>query len=260
MNILYFLKECWDSISGFYKTYLSSFTTFVFGLFSGFIMFFLLYLFSVFRSFNKKFSAKQSLNDKFTDEDMKELISKTQQKFKEYNKKKLDNYIPSLFENCKNLILETSSNLYPDSQHPYLELTMDECLSLIQYLHDRIDELFDKKIISFFKSVTLNKIMIYKKKLVDKQYIKKYKKTNKFLGTISNVVNLINPFHWTKKIFFKFFYNKIFNKIGEALILILGEEVYKIYSKKIFESDLDINDIFNELQNDLQKHKNDDID
>ncbi|MDV3167925.1 MAG: hypothetical protein Q8781_00425 [Candidatus Phytoplasma stylosanthis] len=236
------------------KSYLHSFLTFMIGFFSGFISFLLLYFFSVFRKFNNKHRLKQEENSSFSVEEMKNLIQEKQKQFKEDNEKNSDEYMLLLVRNCQSLLFEVSSKFYPNSPFPYLELTIDESLILVKYVQFRIDELFNKNIISLFRKITLRKIMTLKQTLVDKKYVDKYKKTNKILNSVSNVVNIINPFHWAKKIFFKTFYNKILEKIGTTIIFIIGEEIYKIYSKKIFETDLNINDIINSIQEEVKNN------
>ncbi|AYJ01276.1 hypothetical protein CWO85_01910 [Candidatus Phytoplasma ziziphi] len=226
------------------------FISFFAGLISGFIFFSLVYLFSILRNFNKNIYQTENKNDKLSNEDMNELIKEKQAIFKQDIKKKPDDYISSLLFNCKNLILEVSSTFYPKSEFPYLELNIKESLALIQYVHDRLDSLFNKKIIFYFKKMTLKQIFVLKQKLVDKKYVQKYRKTRKIYNIFSNTLNLLNPFHWVKTTFMKIFYDKIIIKIGCSIITIMGEEIYQVYSKKIFETQ-NIDDILNELEKDI---------
>lgn len=79
----------------------------------------------------------------------------------------------------------------------------------------------------------------------------KYRKTRKIYNVFSNTLNLLNPFHWVKTTFMKIFYDKIIFKIGCSIITIMGEEIYKIYSKKIFETQ-NIDDILKELEQEIK--------
>lgn len=233
------------------------FTAFFAGLIIGFTIFSLLYLYSVLKNLNKqKNKIKDIKNDKLSNEEMNKLIKKKQKIFRKDIKKNPNDYMPSLLNNCKNLILEASSIFYPNSPFPYLEITIEEGLTLIKYLHDRLENLFDKKIIFYFRKMTLRQIFVLKQKLIDKKYLKKYQKTNKILNFVSNTLNCFNPFHWAKKIFIKLAYSKILDKIGCAIILIIGEEIYQIYSKKMFTPTQNINDILNELEEEIEIKKN----
>ncbi|TVY12227.1 hypothetical protein [Candidatus Phytoplasma pini] len=242
-----------------YWRYLQNFFSFSAGLFCGFLLFGLLYIIFVIKKISSGFNNLGTENDILNNQEMENLIKKTQLDFIEDIKKNKDDYLKFLWQHIKNLTLTTSSSFYPKSQYPYLELTLDESLALIRYLHDRIEFLFQQKIISIFKKMTLKNFFILKTNLVDKKYFDKAKKVNKFANFISNTVNILNPFHWIKKIFFRFFYDTLINKIGCAIILIVGEEVYKIYSKKIFQSEQDINQILKELQDEINKQKEQNI-
>ncbi|WAN63617.1 hypothetical protein RS022_08180 [Candidatus Phytoplasma rubi] len=233
----------WDNC----KIFISYFA----GLISGFIFFSLLYLFSILRNFNKNIYKTENTNDKLSNEDMNKLIKDKQEIFQKDIKKKPDDYISFLLINCKNLILEVSSTFYPESDFPYLELNIKESLALIHYVHDRLDSLFNKKIIFYFKKMTLRQIFVLKQKLVDQKYVHKYRKTRKIYNVFSNTLNLLNPFHWVKITFMKIFYNKIIVKIGCSIITIMGEEIYKVYSKKIFETQ-NIDDILKELEQEIK--------
>ncbi|WCA22246.1 hypothetical protein [Candidatus Phytoplasma oryzae] len=227
------------------------FLTFLSGFFFGFLFSFLLYIFFLIKNFNKKFQVSPTQNNDLDQKKMFSLIKETQKKFLKDIKKEKDEYIFLLFKNIKEMALKVSSNFYPHSRYPYLELTIEESLSLIKYIHERIDNLFQKKIIFMFKKITLRKIFVLRKKMIDKKYIYKFKKTNKIFNIFTNTINIFNPFYWFKKIFLNNFYNILINKIGCSIIFILGEEFYKIYSKQLFDSSEEKNlDIFLE---DLQK-------
>ncbi|MFR0367727.1 hypothetical protein [Candidatus Phytoplasma palmae] len=230
-----------------------TFTAFFIGLFCGFLLFSLMYLFFIIKNFNKTFHQLKVKNNKLTNEQMNEFIIKAQQKFKKDIKKDKNDYIFSLWRNIHELTYKISSSFFPDSEFPYLELTIDESLVLIKYLHHRIEELFQKRIIFVFKKMTLRRIFTLKKQLVDKKYIDNFKKTNKCINLVSNTLNLFNPFHWTKKIFFNTFYETIISKIGCSIIVITGEEVYKIYSKTLFTADQNLNKILATLEKEILK-------
>ncbi|MDV3164782.1 MAG: hypothetical protein Q8823_00695, partial [Candidatus Phytoplasma australasiaticum] len=83
---------------------------------------------------------------------------------------------------------------------------------------------------------------------------KKIQKTNKLMNFLSTSVNIINPFYWAKKLFLQRLYHILLDKIGLAIILISGEEVYKVYSKKIFVPDQDLKLYLQNLKQELDKN------
>nr|WP_153368889.1 hypothetical protein [Candidatus Phytoplasma sacchari]KAB8122742.1 hypothetical protein F2B49_00740 [Candidatus Phytoplasma sacchari] len=233
------------------------FISFFAGLFFGFIFSFLFYLFFLIKNFNKDFKISKVQNNDLDKKKMFSLIKETQNKFLKDIEQKNDEYIFFLFNNIKALTLKISSSFYPNSDYPYLELTIEESLALIKYIHKRIELLFEKKIIFMFKKITLRKIFIFRKKMIEKKYIRKFKKTNKLLNIFNNTINIINPFHWMKKIFLNNLYNTLINKIGCSIISISGEEIYKVYSKKIFEyeDEKKIDLFLEELQKKMDQEK-----
>jgi hypothetical protein len=232
------------------------FITFFVGMSCGIFCSFLIYLFLFLKNFNKNYKKNKTKNNNLDEQKMNLLIKETQDNFIKDIKQNKDKYMFFLFKNSKELILKVANSFFPNSNYPYLELNIEESLVLIHYIHNRIDKLFEQKILLIFKKTTLRQIFLLRKKIIEKKYISKFKKTNKTISIFSNLVNFINPFHWFKKIFFKTFYNTIMNKIGCAIILIIGEEVYKIYSKTLFKSEQNIENLLEELKKDLEKNKN----
>jgi hypothetical protein len=234
--------------------YLAHFGSFITGLFTGFIVALLIYVFFSIKNFNKRSKIHKSQYE-ITDDEINQLIKKTQEEFKNNMNKKKDEFMIILYQSVLKLIYETSHKFYPNSPFPYLEITLDESLTFMKYLQQRIEELFENKMVRLFKKMTLRRIFTLKQKLVDKKYIYKYKKTNKAISFVTGSLNLINPFHWTQKIFFNKFYKSIFEKIGCEILFILGEEVYKVYSKTIFTSEKDLEDCLKELQEAVQNQE-----
>lgn len=246
----------WTNYLNFYK-YAKNFGIFLSGLFCGCFICVLIYIFYLLKNFNKKFYSLKIEKDDLKYSHLKELILKTQNQFTNDIQHKKNDFFKALLHNSQNLAFQISIDFYPNSPFPYLELTIDESLVLIKYIHERIEKLFDQKIIFIFKKMTLRRIFTLKQKLIDKKYIEKTKKTNKIANICFNTINIFNPFHWAKKIFLKNVYKSIFNQIGRSIILIVGEELYKIYSKQLFKCDEDVekdlNDFLNELKTEIKQ-------
>lgn len=246
----------WSTYLNFSR-YATNFGIFFSGLFCGCVICVLIYIFYLLKNFNKKFYSLKIEKDDLKHFRLKELILKTQNQFTNDIQQKKDDFFKALLRNSQNLAFQISVDFYPNSPFPYLELTIDESLVLIKYIHERIEKLFDQKIIFIFKKMTLRRILTLKQKLIDKKYIEKTKKTNKIVNICFNTINIFNPFHWTKKIFLNKVYKIIFNKIGHSIILIVGEELYKIYSKQLFKCDEDVekdlNDFLNELKTEIKE-------
>ncbi|WP_349402159.1 putative membrane protein [Candidatus Phytoplasma solani] len=228
------------------NSYLKFFISYLVGFISGFVFFAFVYcwlsLCNIKKSINQSKPEKNDVNQKA----IIELIESKKKDFKTKIKKDKDNFGNLLLLSIKELTLEIVTQFYPKSKYPYLELTIDESLILILYINQRIDNIFKNKILRIFRKMTLKRIFIIREAIIKKNIVQKFQKTKKITNTLSNIKNLINPFHWIKKLVFDKPLELIFIQIGVSLISITGEEFYKIYSKKIFETEADV-------EQDLQK-------
>ncbi|MGZ3140021.1 hypothetical protein [Candidatus Phytoplasma solani] len=232
--------DLWNFLSN-----MKHFFTYLVGFTSGFIFFGFVYCWLSLRSVKKNFvhgKVPKDVNQKV----ILELIEAKKQDFKSKIKKDKDNFGNLLLASVRELTLEIINQFYPDSKYPYLELTIDESLILMLYINQRIDQIFQNKILIIFRKMTLKRIFIIREAIVKKNMVQKIQKTKKITTTLGNITNFLNPFHWIKKIIFDKPLELIFIQIGVSLIAITGEEFYKIYSKKIFKSESDV-------EQDLQK-------
>lgn len=220
---------------------------FLTGIVFGVIIALLIYIYSSIRFLNKKTQIKKA-SVEVNEDEMLALIEHAKVRF---NDKNLlgDNNIFSHFSNViSDLSLNIATKFYPNSKSPLLELTVDEALLLFVYVSQRLDEILDRKIFRIFRKVTFSKVIsiINVKKAVDESIILSKVKDLK-VGDVSkttfSVINLFNPFYWGKKITINLVYDKLAKKICLATISIVGEELYAIYSKKLFnvESRIDSN-------------------
>ncbi|CAP18264.1 conserved hypothetical protein [Candidatus Phytoplasma mali] len=205
-----------------------------FGFITG-IIFCILFYFLFFLKRIKNEIQKSSVTEtNLTQKEAKILIKKFSDKFKTEIKINKDEYMDILLNNLKILSYEIVVGFYPNSPYPYFELTIEESLLLFKYINKRLDKLFENRILKFFRHMTLRKIFVLRKMFIEKSIIKRYQKTKKKINTFSNVINLVNPFYWFKKLVLEQSMQIIFSKLGESIIIIFGEEMYKIYSKKMF--------------------------
>ncbi|AOF54816.1 putative effector [Maize bushy stunt phytoplasma] len=235
----------WENFFNITKQF-AFFNTFFMGILSGVILSSFIYCLLSLCSVKKTLAAHRLEKTDVSQQEIIKLIEAKKKYFKEKMKKDKDNFGHFLITSIQELILEISSQFYPSSKYPYLELTIDESLILIFYINQRVDKVFQNKILIMFRKMTLKRIFVIREMVVKKNMIQKYQKVAKVTNTFNNIRNFFNPFHWFKKIIFDKPLGLIYHQIGVSLIAITGEEVYKIYSKKIFETEED-------LEKDLQK-------
>ncbi len=140
-----------------------------------------------------------------------------------------------------NMALSIAKVYYPKSKHPLFELSIEELIMLDRYIADRIEGVFDSKVLRVFKKVKVSQILTIldaKKKIDDSKIVKSAKKMR--IGGIGKIVmsavNLINPGYWIKKSLMKITTTVGTDKVVCIILGIIGEEVAKIYSKNVFIS------------------------
>lgn len=234
------LKFDWSLIIGF-----------LCGIATGFIILFLIYLLYVLFNIKKKNKIILS-KEEITKEEAIKRINRTKLAFKEKKLRgtKSINYTYNL---CAKLIEDTATDFFPNSKHPIFELTIDELLELMTYIRNRIDEMLDYKGISLLRKLRISTILNLAdtKKIIEENEIvkatKKYRLKSSWQAA-KKVINLINPLWWAKKLVIDGTFNILLNKMCIVVIGIVGEETYKIYSKKVFFKE----DSFNITTEDLK--------
>ncbi len=236
---------------------------FLAGIIFGLFFFGLLYLYAVVISI-KRGEHKIKKNPPYIDEvEIELLIKDAQKEFKNRSARKEVGLFPHLKDVSYDLALDIASKYKPKSKYPLLELTMEESLLLTHYIANRIEEFLDKRFISWlFRKRTLAQIkgiLDTKTKIEESKIVKAGKKANavKVGKTVLDVLNIFNGARWLKKVTFDRAIEGILVKIGLVVVAIVGEETYKIYSKKVFQEpkdlETDIDEIYESIKGDLNE-------
>lgn len=228
---------------------------FLSGIFFGFLFLLLLYLYSVIASLNRK-NKKIKTTLEIDQLEIQMLIDDAKAIFKNKEVRKEVGLVPHLKVTTVELATDISKKYYPTSKYPLLELTLDETLKLTHYISNRIDELMNAKILTMLRNRTLAQLKSAydtKTKITDNKVAKVAGelKTKTIGKTISGALNALNPAYWIKKVTVDKLTNLIIIKICLAVIQIIGEETYKIYSKSVFttkEESFDIDELYNEIK------------
>ncbi len=237
------------------------------GVMFGFLFLLLLYLYTILQTMRNKDFYKKAIEPDIDAEEIKLLIKDAQEQFK--NKK--DREDAGLVNHLRAITIELSKDIatkfYPKSKYPLLELTIQETLQLGHYITDRVDRLFDAKLLKIFRGKTLASLMsLYevKEKVDDSTVMKVEKKfkVRKRIGDFFSAINIANPAYWIKKVTVDKLTQTIILKICLAVIGIVGEETYKIYSKNVFQVekviDSGVDELYDSIQNDSTKEDLDD--
>ena len=97
------------------------------------------------------------------------------------------------------------------------------------------------------------------KKVIDDSSLmkltKKYK-LKKIFDAVKGALNIFNPVYWARRLFINGAIDIAVNKLCLSIIGVVGEETYKIYSKRVFEEeryiDTNVGDIVSSIEEELE--------
>ena len=234
----------------------SSILSFVIGVFFGSALILLIYVLLVLLSLHDKRYMVKTEEDSLTDNDVKQMVLDAQKTFKDRSLRG-DLSKPAY---CKTIVqdlaLEIASSYYPNSKHPLLELSVDETVVLIGYIQKRINDLLNRKGLRLLLRLKISQIVALSKTTINITSSKVFKTTvnaNKKFQRVKKVLNVINPATWFRTLVINNTLGIIINKLCLIVIAIVGEETYKIYSKKVFEKEVSLETNIDELYEELDK-------
>lgn len=238
----------------------SSLIAFIIGLFAGCALLALVYSIMVVSSIkSKKYVVKAETVD-VSDEEIKEIIENAKKAYNDKNLKGAKSSVSHCGVLCKRLVNDIARKFFPNSKRPIAELTIDEILQLSIYVSDRINEILDRPGLRLVKKLKLSTILALgdAKKIIEESSLMKMTKKYKlksFFSVIKGALNIVNPLYWARRIFINTALDVAVNKLCLSVIGIVGEETYKIYSKRVFEEerniDTNVDAIINSIENDL---------
>ena len=246
----------------------ASLIAFLVGIFLGCALLGLLYSILVVLSLKSKKYVVTAANLDVTDEEVKEIIDNAKLQFKD---KSLKGSKATLFY-CKDICFALTNDIarkfFPKSKRPFAELSLDEILSLSVYISNRINEIVDRPGLRLIKQVKLSTILSLgdAKKVIEESQLmkvtKKYKIKSIF-NVVKSALNFINPIYWVRRTVINTSLDFAFKKLCLAMIGIVGEETYKIYSKRVFLEektiDTNIDEILESLDADFKDVSDDEI-
>ena len=234
-----------------FKFNLSLFLAFFTGVIVGIILTFLIYTIICLLSLRKKEKRIENYNNSVTEEEINQIIKNRQKEFLILRKK--ETTYQALKETIILLVNEIATKYSIDSKHPIAELTLEELILLDKYILGKIEGLLSRKGLSLLKKLKLSTILNIidtNTKIKNNKAIKASKKMH--LSSIAKgsitLLNLLNPFHWFKKLLVSPTLNFLIKKVFLLSISIIGEETYNVYSKKVFVSEEDTSKLIEELE------------
>lgn len=228
--------------------------SFIIGIFFGIALLCLVYAILVVASLgDKKFIVKTD-DDSLTEQEVKDLILEAERCFKDKKLRGKNSRVNHCFKISKDLAYGIAARFYPNSKYPLLELTVDEVISLLGYIQVRIDDLLDRRGLRLLKKLKVSFIKDISTKTTSVLNSKAFnitKDVSKGVGIVKKVLNIVNPVNWVRKTIIDGSLTIILNKLCLVIIAVVGEETYKIYSKKVLNKEPEIESNIDEIINSI---------
>jgi hypothetical protein len=144
-----------------------------------------------------------------------------------------------------------------------LELSVNELIELNHYITNRIDELLEIPLLKHAKKTRIITIlnMYEKKRMVEQSKVVKAAKKAR-LGTVlkygSMALNAVNPVYWFRKLVINTSIDVMTRKVCVVIVGVVGEETTKVYSKKLFDKDIELGVVDGNMEELLTEGDDDD--
>lgn len=250
LDIVKAVREFFAGLFG--KLSLNNLLLLLSGVVIGFMLCFLIYLVIVVSSFKKEEKNMIAPEIKVDDEKIKRLIRSAKNEFlEEAASHTTGQKINDLKSICWNLIHDIAQVYFPESKYPIYELSIDELMTLIHYITDRINSLFKGPILKPMKKIRISyilKVIETKRKIDENKAVKTASKLKTPWKATMSVLNIFNPVYWVKRLMISTTLVAVTNKICGIIIDVVGEETNNVYSKSVFNIERKTNlEIENEI-------------
>ncbi|AIO17967.1 hypothetical protein KQ51_00063 [Candidatus Izimaplasma bacterium HR1] len=220
------------------------FINFFLGMVTGVVLFLLLVTVFGIRGKNLSLDAKKPEGE-ISGDDLKKLIEHRQTSLKRSIKLKNEGAFRLTFNMSIELVEEVSRYFFPNSKYPMFELSVNELLELNHYITDRINDILEVPILKNAKKMRIITIvnMYEKKRALEESKLAKAAKKYRFGKVLKYggmALNAINPVYWFRKLVLSTSMDIIIRKLCVTIVAVVGEETAKVYSKKLFDQDLEL--------------------
>lgn len=241
--------------------YFTTLITFLLGLFSGFILFALVYIYFVVRGRGIDKAWRQRHAADVDEEELKAIVTEKQNAYKR-GRKKGQSPTRMVLDLSIEMVEEIARTYFPNSKYPTLELSVDEMLALNHYIAKRIEKILDQPVLRNTRNLRVTKIVrmyetqraISQAKVVKAARSKAVKTT---LKATMGAINFMNPAYWFRRLVINKSVDFVTTHIALMALAIVGEETIKVYSKKLFDKDVELDLVDKELRALEAEHEDD---
>ncbi|XMB67377.1 hypothetical protein RI065_02330 [Mycoplasmatota bacterium zrk1] len=176
--------------------------------------------------------------------DQAECLKFVRQARHDYRKRKRRKSMSERFTLAKDLAERISYEIarfhFPDSKQPFLEISTYEALESIKYICSRIEQILERKPLNQLKDLSGIQVLAmfeFKEKMEENKTLKLAKIANDstLLKAAKSAISLLSPAYLVRRTVVNSTINLSIDTLCLVFINIVGEEVYKLYSKQLFE-------------------------
>lgn len=239
------------------------FINFFFGMVTGIVAFLGFFTWMTFKGKHLNLDDIKRPDIEMDETELVQLIEGRQAKLKRMIKYDQDGAFKSTMNVSYELIEEISRYFFPHSKYPMLELSVNELIELNHYITNRMSGLLDIPLLKHAKKTRIITIlnMYEKKRMVEQSKVVKAAKKAR-IGTVlkygSMALNAVNPVYWFRKLVINTSIDVMTRKVCVVIVGVVGEETTKVYSKKLFDKDVDLGVVDDNMEDLLTEGDNDD--
>ncbi len=226
---------------------------FLIGVVFGLVIFSLTYVYVVFRSNRSAARAPSTPIEEVDEDKLKALITDKQQTFKRLYRRTGKSYGKIIFDLSYELVQDISEYYYPKSKHPMLELSVEEMLELNRYITERIEGLLDHNVLRGTRNVRVSNIVnLYERKRAVEETklvrLMRSKSATRVTKITLGALNALNPAYWVRKLVVRTSIDFMTRHIAFVILGVVAEETSKVYSKKLFDQEPELNIVEEEMR------------
>jgi hypothetical protein len=230
--------------------------SFIIGILFGIIILCLIYAILVVASLGDKKYIIKTEDDSLSEKKVKELIMDAKKFYKDKKLRGKTGRVTHCYKIAKDLAYGIAASFYPNSKYPLLELTVDEVVALLGYIQTRVNELLDRRGLKILKRLKVSFITDLSQKtttVINSKAFNVTKDVSKGFGIFKKVINVVNPVVWVRKAIIDNTMVIVLDQLCLVIITVVGEETYKIYSKKVLNKEVEIDSDVEELIDELKE-------
>lgn len=224
----------WENIFNIFNL-----SAFALGIVLGFLLAGFFYMLLVLRALRKSDNLKLPVKS-----NRHECYQMVQEAKKDYKKRKR-RYGPSdrfmlTRDLAERLAYEIARHHFPESKQPFLEISTYEVLETTKYIIERVEGVLNRKPLNRLKGMSGVQILSMfelKEKVSDNKTLQNAIRVNNsaVVKTAKNVLGVLNPTYLIRRTVINTSINMSVDVLCLVMLNIVGEEVYKLYSKELFK-------------------------